>query len=111
MLPQRLKPDHYKPKLKLRSTAHRDWIRSHHCCVAGCEDMPIEVAHISRSWSGGMGEKSSDAMTISLCRAHHSESHQGEKSFAAKYGFDLLERAKEFYRKSPFKARLDDPYA
>ena len=109
-LPARLKADHYKPKLRLRSTAHRDWVRGHHCSVPGCTDMPIEVAHVSRSWSGGMSEKSSDAMTISLCRDHHSESHRGEKTFAAKYGFDLLAKAKEFYRASPHKSKLDDPY-
>lgn len=109
-LPARLKHDHFKPKLRLRSTAHRDWVRGHHCCVPGCAGMPIEVAHVSRSWSGGMSEKSSDAMTISLCRDHHSESHRGEKTFAAKYGFDLLDKAREFYRASPHRQKLDDPY-
>lgn len=57
-----------------------------------------------------MSEKSSDAMTISLCRDHHAESHRGEKTFAAKHGFDLLEKAKEFYRASPHRNKLDDPY-
>lgn len=109
-LPAKLKPDHFKPKLRLRSTAHRDWVRDHHCSVPGCTDMPIEVAHVSRAWSGGMSEKSSDAMTISLCRAHHSESHRGERTFAAKYGFDLLAKAQEFYRASPHRNKLDDPY-
>lgn len=109
-LPAKLKPDHFKPKLRLRSTAHRDWVREHHCSVPGCQDMPIEVAHVSRAWSGGMGEKSSDAMTISLCRAHHSESHRGEQTFAAKYGFNLLVKAEEFYRASPHRDKLDDPY-
>ena len=110
MLPARLKPDHFKPKPRLRSKAHREWVREHQGSVPGCRDMPIEVAHVSRSWSGGMSQKSSDAMTISLCRAHHSESHRGEKTFAAKYGFNLLEKAKEFYRASPHRQKLDDPY-
>lgn len=109
-LPQRLAPDHFKPKARMRSTAHRDWVRGHRCSVAGCNDMPIEVAHVSRSWSGGMGEKSSDAMTISLCRDHHSESHRGEKTFERKYGFDLLAKAQEFFRASPHRQKLDDPY-
>ena len=72
--------------------------------------MPIEVAHVSRSFSGGMGEKSSDAMTVSLCREHHAESHRGEKTFSAKHGIDLMQLAKEFYRKSPHRQKLDDPW-
>ena len=110
MLPARLKADHYKPKERLRSTAHRDWVRSHHCSVPGCQLMPIEVAHVSRAWSGGMGDKSSDAMTVSLCREHHAESHRGEKTFCAKHGIDLMETAKEFYRASPHRHKLDDPW-
>lgn len=109
-LPARLKPDHYKPKERLRSTAHRDWVREHFCSVPGCQLMPIEVAHVSRAWSGGMGEKSSDAMTLSLCRDHHAESHRGDKTFERKHGFSLLAKAEEFYRKSPHRFKLDDPY-
>ena len=57
-----------------------------------------------------MSEKSSDAMTISLCRDHHSESHRGEKTFERKYGFDLLAKAQEFFRASPHRQKLDDPF-
>lgn len=110
MLPGRLKPDHFKPKLRLRSTAHRDWVRGHYCSVPGCQLMPIEVAHVKRAWSGGMGEKSSDAMTLSLCREHHAEQHRGDKTFEAKHGIDCLKVAEEFYRKSPHRQKLDDPY-
>ena len=110
MLPARLKADHYKPKERLRSTAHRDWVRGHFCSVPGCQLMPIEVAHVSRAFSGGMGEKSSDAMTVSLCRDHHAESHRGEKTFNAKHGIDLMQLAKEFYRNSPHRQKLDSPW-
>lgn len=110
MLPQRLKGDHFKPKPRLRSTAHRDWVRDHYCCVPGCQLMPIEVAHVNRASTRGMGEKSSDALTISLCREHHAESHRGEKTFERKYGFSMLERAEEFFRRSPHRNRLDSPY-
>ena len=57
-----------------------------------------------------MGEKSSDAMTVSLCKAHHTESHTGEKTFAAKHKIDLLALAQEFYRASPHRTKLDNPY-
>lgn len=72
--------------------------------------MPIEVAHVSRAFSGGIGEKSSDAMTVSLCREHHAESHRGEKTFAQRHGIDLMTLAKEFFRRSPHRQKLDDPW-
>ncbi|MEN3973075.1 putative HNHc nuclease [Sphingomicrobium sp. XHP0235] len=109
-LPARLQPDHYKPKARLRSTAHRDWVRGHYCSVPGCAEMPIEVAHINRASTRGMSQKSSDAQTVALCRAHHDESHRGEKSFEKKYGLDLMAMAREFYRASPHRRKLDDPW-
>jgi hypothetical protein len=110
MLPQRLAPDTYKPKERLRSTAHRDWVRSFRCSVPGCQLMPIEVAHINRASNGGMARKASDAFTVSLCREHHAESHRGERTFEKRHGVDLMALAQEFYRKSPHRTKLDDPY-
>ena len=109
-LPARLKEDHFKPKARLKSTAHRDWVRDHFCSVPGCQLMPIEVAHVNRASTRGVGKKSSDAFTLALCREHHSESHRGDKTFEKKHGFMLLTKAEEFYRKSPFRHKLDDPY-
>jgi hypothetical protein len=57
-----------------------------------------------------MAMKSSDAMTLSLCKDHHTESHRGEKTFNAKHGIDMMKLAEEFYRKSPHRQKLDDPY-
>lgn len=110
MLPQRLAPDHYKPKVRMRSTAHRDWIRSHFCVVPGCQLMPIEVAHVNRASTRGIGVKASDAFCVSLCRDHHAESHRGEKTFEKTHAVDLMALAQEFYRKSPHWQKLDDPY-
>lgn len=110
MLPQRLASDHFKPKERLRSTAHRDWVRSHRCSVVGCHLMPIEVAHVNRASNGGMARKASDAFTISLCRDHHGESHRGEKTFEGRHGLNLIALAEEFYRKSPHRQKLDNPY-
>jgi hypothetical protein len=109
-LPPRLKADHYKPKERLRSTAHRDWVRGHHCSVPGCREMPIEVAHINRANNRGTGKKASDAFTVALCRDHHSETHRGERSFESRHGVDLMSLAKAYYRASPHKAKLDDPW-
>ena len=112
MLPGRLSATVKKPKARLRSDAHRDWVRDHRCCVPGCQLMPIECAHVSRASSGGMGMKSSDAMTASLCREHHAESHRiGEATFNLKHGINLEALAREFYEKSPYRGRLDDPRA
>jgi hypothetical protein len=110
-LPPRLKQDHFKPKARLRSTAHRDWVRGHHCSVPGCQLMPIEVAHVNRASTRGIGEKSSDAFTVALCREHHAESHRGEKTFERRHGISLLALAEQFFRASPHRQKLDDPYA
>jgi hypothetical protein len=71
---------------------------------------PIEVAHVNRASTRGIGTKASDAFTVSLCRDHHSESHRGEKSFEKKHGIDLMALAKAFYFASPHKSKLDNPY-
>lgn len=111
MLPPKLAHDIVKPKPRLRSTAHRDWVRKHQCCVPGCLQMSIEVAHINRAAHRGVGQKASDGFTISLCREHHAESHRGEKTFEQAHGLDLMALAKAFSRASPHKGKLDDPYA
>lgn len=81
---------------------HRKFIRSHGCCVAGCEDGPIEVAHVRHADNAGTGLKPADFHAVSLCRAHHSEQHQvGVVSFQKKYGLDLDKLAEEFARRSP----------
>jgi len=109
-LPARLAPDTYKPKERLRSSAHRDWVRSHRCSVPGCQLMPIEVAHVNTAANRGMSRKASDAFTVSLCRDHHAESHRGERTFEAKHGINLMDLAREFFRASPHRKKLDDPY-
>lgn len=111
MLPQRLKPDHFKPKAKTRSRAHCDWVRGHYCSVPGCQLMPIEVAHVRCGTGGGMGLKPSDAFVLSLCREHHAEQHRiGEQSFEQRHGINMILLAREFYLKSPHRGKLDDPF-
>ncbi len=108
-LPKRIERRALLGKPKLRSKAHRDWVRSHKCCVPGCEQMPIEVAHVNSAATRGIGMKSSDALMISLCRAHHQVSHQGQLSFEARYGISLIALARSFYLASPYRRRLSDP--
>jgi hypothetical protein len=110
-LPARLDMREVRGKPKIRSQAHRDWVRSHRCCVPGCQLMPIECAHVRRAGNSGQGFKPSDAFTVSLCAEHHAESHRGERTFESKHGVDLMALAEEFYRRSPHRNKLDDPYA
>lgn len=111
MLPARLKPDHFKPKARRRSYAHCDWVRGHFCSVPGCQLMPIEVAHVRKGAGAGVSQKPSDAMTISLCREHHSEQHRkGEETFERIHGIDMMKLARAFYERSPHRSKLDSPF-
>jgi hypothetical protein len=72
--------------------------------------MPIEVAHVNTAANRGVSRKASDAFVLSLCREHHAESHRGERSFEAAHKINLMSLAEEFYRRSPHRQKLDDPY-
>ena len=103
-LPPRI-PKKRNKSLRWRSPAHCSFVRSHQCCVPGCDNRPIEVAHLRERSDGGMGRKPSDWFTISLCQDHHSEQHRiGESPFGKAHGIDLHGLAAEFAKASP-KAR------
>lgn len=110
MLPPRISRKSDKADKGKRSPAHRAWVRGHHCVVPGCQELPIECAHIRRSNNSGMGFKPSDAFTIALCKEHHAESHRGDQTFERKYGLDLMGLAREFFFASPHRHKMDDPY-
>lgn len=109
-LPPRLQKNSDKADRGKRSPAHRAWVRGFACSVPGCQDRPIECAHVRRANNSGTGIKPSDAFTVSLCRDHHMESHMGEKSFEAHHKIDLMKLAREFYRASPHRSKMDNPY-
>lgn len=108
MLPRR------KPSLKSgrenagkRSPGHCNFVRSHMCSVPGCDEVPIEVAHVRTGTGGGMAVKPSDRWTISLCRSHHTRQHSlGEASFERETGINMKALAEEFARKSPHWPKL-----
>ena len=111
VLPALIDTREVRGKPRLRSPAHREWVRQHRCCVPGCQLMPIECAHVRTAATAGTGLKSSDAFTLSLCREHHAESHRiGDQSFQRRHGIDLKALAREFYEKSPHRSKLDSPY-
>lgn len=114
MLPPRKQKNSGKQDQRKRSPAHRAWVRGFECCNPKCDtpDEPIECAHVRIGGHGGMGFKPSDALTIALCRSCHSRSHSvGDQTFQTETGLGLFDMAREFYRKSPHRHKLDDPYA
>ena len=82
---------------------HRRFVKSHGCCVPGCQATIVDFAHVKTRGAGGH-----DCLGISLCRTHHSEQHtMSVESFGRKYGIDLWALAREFTRRSPDKAMKD----
>jgi hypothetical protein len=104
MLPNRIRKP-AKRASRWRSQAHCSFVRSHECCVPGCRERPIEVAHVRRGSGAGVGQKPDDWNTISLCGGiggHHSEQHRlGEASFENRHGIDMRELADKFAQASP----------
>ncbi len=85
-----------------RCPAHLAFVRSHACCVPGCDGRPIEAAHVRTHGDGGMGMKPSDDRAISLCSEHHRQQHNiGEMEFQRRHGIDMLKLAREFAAASP----------
>lgn len=81
MLPRRI-PKAPKRASRWRSQAHCNFVRSHECCVPGCNGRPIEVAHVRTGSGAGVGQKPDDWNAVSLCQSHHAEQHQrGERTF------------------------------
>lgn len=106
MLPAKIHRNSGKADAGKRSPAHRKWVRSHACCACGSETA-IECAHVRVGTDGGMGIKPSDIWCISLCRDCHSEQHQlGEPVFEVKYGIDMKDLARAFFKASPHRGKL-----
>lgn len=88
---------------------HRKFVKSHTCCVPGCDREPIECAHVSEDGNAGTALKAPDWDTISLCggftsgtESHHAEQHRlGHAAFDAKYGIKSLKLSRQFARISP----------
>lgn len=106
MLPRKI-PKPAKRTGRWKSTAHRNFVGQHQCCVPGCNGRPIEVAHLRNGTDAGMGRKASDWFTISLCQSHHSEQHRiGEPSFEKLHGINLHALAAEFAQASPKRIEI-----
>jgi hypothetical protein len=104
VLPPRLK----RPKLGVHLPPqkiwprHRRWVKSHGCCVPGCDATSVDFAHLRSCANAGMDQKPHDVFGVSLCRHHHIEQHRfGVDAFDRKYGTNLWALAAEFARRSP----------
>lgn len=99
-LPPR-KPKKPKAETRWRSQAHLGFVRSHMCSLDGCQNMPIEAAHVRIGSGAGMGQKPDDFRAVSLCKAHHGIQHSiGEKSFWDIHG-DVEALIEAFCKASP----------
>lgn len=100
---------------RIRSPAHRKWVRGFACACADarhpdqavpCHPL-IECAHVRTGTDGGTGIKPSDSWTVPLCKAHHAEQHAiGEPAFERKYGVNLKRIAEDLARQSPHLRKL-----
>ena len=81
------------------SRAHLDCIRKLPCCIPGCAKMPGGQAHHLKSTGlRGMGMRSPDQFTVSMCEDHHlngveSAGSKNELSWFSKRGIEALELA------------------
>lgn len=81
---------------------HERYVRGHQCSVPGCDQGPIEFAHIRTAANSGTGIKPPSWFGVSLCSEHHHAAHQhGHKTLEKKYNINLLAIAAEFAANSP----------
>jgi hypothetical protein len=112
MLPQRRKQiaSHMTRAPRRHFPKHEKWVRGFACCVPGCEQGPIEFAHLRLgALNNGIGIKPPSWMGISLCSEHHRQAHLlGERSFQSMHGLDWKKLAAEFAAKSPDRLMLEE---
>ena len=108
MLPPKL-PKKPKRETRWRSQAHLTFVRSHQCSVPGCQQMPIEAAHVRLGSHTGIGQKPDDWRAVSLCKDHHAAQHtHGEWTFWHKQlsGLDVDALIDSFCKASPKAAEI-----
>lgn len=102
MLPRRHKNSGKADKDR-RFPTHMQWVRGFVCICfkhGGCEGK-TEAAHVDYAGGKGMSIKVADYHVVPMCSKHHQESHQGVKTFEAKYGVSMLAEAEKLAKVSP----------
>lgn len=109
-LPKREK---VKADPRWRSQHYRKYVRSHCCCVCGC-DIPtrIEAAHLRLGTDGAMDRKPSDYFALPLCGGeegcHPRQHREGEASFWKSAGIDPMNIIEELIRSYPRRAEIEE---
>lgn len=111
-LPPRIQTKKPRRDNRIRSAAHLAFVRTFGCCVPGCAGRPVAAHHVRLGTDGAASIRPGDNWAISLCHDHHTAGgdavHRlGEESFAIKFALDLLALASEFWRRSPYRARVE----
>lgn len=112
-LPPRI-PKKAKRASRWKSTAHRDFVRSHACCKCG-STVAIEFAHVRMGSGAGMGQKPDDWRGVSLCHDCHTgggagaQHNIGEPAFWR--GIDVEALIEAFIKASPRRAQIQQARA
>lgn len=105
MLPKRI-PKESKRASRWRSPAHCNFVRSFECSWNGCQQRPIEAAHVRIGSGAGLGTKPDDWRVVSLCQFHHAQQHRvGERTFWK--DFDIEALIEEFISASPKRQEIE----
>ena len=111
MLPPRI-PKPAKRASRWKSTAHRDFVRSHACCNCG-STVNVEFAHVRAGSGAGIGQKPDDWHGVSLCHdCHIGDQHtKGEPNFWQRYyartGTSVSELIAAFIKASPRRQQIE----
>lgn len=99
----KVRPKPMKSVYRERSVpAFRRWIKTLQCSVKGCPKSEIDPAHVRvdlppSAHKGGAALKPHDSWIIPLCRDHHNEQHEGERSFAERHKLDPVNLSQELW--------------
>lgn len=108
MLPPRI-PKKAKRASRWKSTAHRDFVRSHACCK--CSSMvAVEFAHVRMGSGAGTGQRPDDWRGVSLCHDCHTagataQHNVGERTFWR--GIDVEGLIAAFIKASPRRHQIE----
>ena len=126
MLPKRQKRKRFgiREETRVRSYAHKKWVRGHECAIAGRWEKrfspdhtearmhgctgPIQSAHVRCGTDGAGNIDPSDCYTIPLCVAGHRRQHDlGEPEFERRYGIDMKKIAAALWARSPAREKIE----
>lgn len=103
--PRRI-PKPQKRGSRWRSQAHLNHVRGFACSWNGCDQRPIEAAHVRLGSGSGIGQKPDDHRAVSLCAFHHRQQHAvGEATFWR--GRDVEGLIAQFIASSPKRREIE----